>query len=124
MTVIRMGVIAVAMFGATALSAARDEGLRSADHNGAPELVRGDYIGAERVLTAARLVAPRDADLLLNQALLYQRSGRADAARDLYRQVLTQPDDQMLLAGGRWHSAHALARAGLRAGGGTVIATR
>lgn len=116
------GALALAT-GAT-MASAEDATLRTADHNGARELSRGDYARAERVLAASLKVSPRDADLLLNQALLLQRTGRADEARAVFRLVLAQADETVVMGHGATASAHALARTGLSAGSATVVAAR
>lgn len=117
-----LGAMAMIAAGTTAVQA-EDVTLRTADHNGAAELARGDYARAERILAASLKVTPNDADLLLNQALLFQRTGRADAARAAFRQVLAQGDEAVTLSNGGAQSAHALARAGLQSGS-TFVAAR
>ena len=118
-----LGAMAVAILGTAAVHA-EDPALRSADHNGALEISRGDYAKAERVLAASLKVAPNDADLLLNRALLLQRTGRADEARAAFRQVLAVEDEAVVLSDGRSRNAHALAQAGLRSANTTVVAAR
>lgn len=117
-----LGAAALATLGCGSVQA-EDAVLRAADHNGAPELARGDYAKAERVLAASLKVAPNDTDLLLNQALLLQRTGRSEAARAVFRQVLAQGDEAVTLRNGGSQSAHVLARAGLQSSG-TFIAVR
>ena len=82
-------------------------------NNAHAEIMRGDFAIAERQLTEARRVFPDDADLMLNLALVYANTGRASAARSLYRSVLDRPDEDLLLAHDRHASAHALAKLGL-----------
>lgn len=118
-----LGAAALAL-SCTTVAQAGEAVLRTADHNGAMEISRGDYAAAERVLAASLKVSPNDADLLLNRALLLQRTGRADEARATFRQVLAQDDEAVTLSGGGSRSAHALARAGLNAGNAAFLAAR
>ena len=82
---------------------------------GAKEIARGDYVAAERFITGQQRMFPRDADLLLNLAHVYARTGREAEARQLYEQVRAQPDDMLDLSRQRTVRAHVLAAAGLRA---------
>lgn len=109
----RFAIAALAAAGIASGAGAAD--FTQADHNGAPEIARGDFAKAERVLIASRQVSPRDPELMLNLAMVYAKSGRADAARIMYRQVQAQPDEEMLMSGGNAVSSHALASAGLLA---------
>ncbi len=102
-----MLLIAVAMgFGAAGAAPARE-------HNGAEAIARSDYGAAEREIERGRRLFPNDADLLLNLATVYRATGRADAARTLYAQVLTGPNESVLMPASGSVSAHAVARAGL-----------
>ena len=116
----RFAVAVLAAGGIASGAAAAD--FMPADHNGAVEIVRGDFAKAERVLVAARQVSPRDPELMLNLAVVYAKAGRPDAARALYRQVKAQPDEEMLLNGGAAVSSHALADAALIALDGRQLA--
>ncbi len=118
-----LGAIVLATLG-TAAAQAEDAALRTADHNAALEISRGDYAKAERVLAASLKIAPRDADLLLNRAILLQRTGRADEARATFRQVLALDDEAVELSDGNARYAHAMARAGLRSGSAAMVAAR
>ena len=92
------------------------------DFSGARQIAAGDYAGAERAITTQRRLFPRDADLMLNLATVYRRTGRTDEARRLYQAVAAQPDELLDLPDGRTASAHALANEGLRRL--TLVATR
>lgn len=116
-----VGTLALVGLCATAANA-ESSAVRTADHNGALEISRGDYAKAERVLTASLKVAPRDADLLLNRALLLQRTGRTDEARAAFREVLAVEDEAIEMSNGDARFAHAVARAGLRSSNALVAA--
>lgn len=80
------------------------------DFNGASQILRGDYAGAERVIVAQQRMFPTDPDLLLNLATAYQRTGRMAQARALYRAVLSRPDEPLDLPNSAQpRSSHALA---------------
>lgn len=101
------GMALVAALTIASTAAAASEG------NGAPELRRGNYVAAERIITGQLRMWPGDTDLLLNLATVYGRTGRRSEARMLYRSVLARPDDVMDLQSNTSRSAHALAQAGL-----------
>ena len=82
--------------------------------NGAEYLARGDATGAERVIMAQQRLFPHDADLLLNLAAVYARTGRQAEARRMYQAVIAQPDEELDLAGRRTATAHLIAAEGLR----------
>lgn len=95
------------------------------DFNGASQILRGDYAGAERIIVAQQRMFPTDPDLMLNLALAYQRTGRAAEARALYQAVLSRPDEPMDLPGAaRPKSSHALATIGLAHNDGRQISAR
>ncbi len=97
---------AAALCGST--TAAADEG------NGAVQIMKGDYISAERIIREQAKMFPGDPDLLLNLAAVYRHTGRVSEARALYRAVLARPDDMMDLPNTTApQTAHALARAAL-----------
>lgn len=79
----------------------------------AGQIERGAYDRAERQLASALRVEPAQPEALLNLAVVYARTGRAAAARDLYRRVLDQPDVLMDLANGNSAGSHRIAQAGL-----------
>jgi hypothetical protein len=84
------------------------------EFNGAVQILRGDYAGAERVILVQQRMFPTDPDLMLNLAVAYQKTGRTAEARALYRSVLSRPDEPMDLPGGSApKSSHALANAAL-----------
>lgn len=81
---------------------------------GAKEIARGDYVAAERVILEQQRLFPRDADLLINLAYVYARTGRQAEARRLYQQVTAQPDEMLDMSGQRTVRAHRVAAAGLQ----------
>lgn len=94
------------------------------DHNGAREIGTGDYQAAERVLAASLRTSPGDPELMLNLATVYRRSGRVNEAKALYRAVLAQPDETLVVGGNRAISSHALADSAVLALGGTRLSAR
>lgn len=95
------------------------------DFNGASQILRGDYAGAERIIVAQQRMFPTDPDLMLNLALTYQRTGRPAEARALYRAVLSRPDEPMDMPGAtRPRSSHALAASALAHSDGRQISAR
>ena len=99
---------------AAALAALMATGAAAQDFSGAAALARGDYAAAERAIAAQQRLFPRDADLLINLAQVYARTGRTAEAARLYREVAAQPDDALDLPDGRVASSHALAGKGLQ----------
>ncbi|GGB16428.1 hypothetical protein GCM10011380_02390 [Sphingomonas metalli] len=85
-------------------------GFAQGDRTGYQAIAQGDLSQAEATLTAERRIYPRRPELMLNLAAVYGRTGRADAARQLYRAVLDQPDVAMLMPSGASVSAHAIAQ--------------
>ncbi len=88
--------------------------VQAQDFAGAGHILRGDLAAAERAIQAEQRLVPRDADLLLNLAFVYARTGRQAEARRLYRQVAAQPDELLDLPARRTVRAHAVAAAGLQ----------
>ncbi len=111
-------VVAAALFGSTAAVAA-DEG------NGAVQIMKGDYVSAERIILAQEKMFPGDPDLLLNLASVYRHTGRVSEARALYRAVLARPDEMMDLPNtAEPRTAHALASAALGSMDATQLSVR
>lgn len=98
----------------TALAATAAQASDLQGFAGAREIARGDYAAAERVIVEQQRLFPRDADLLINLAYVYARTGRQAEARRLYQQVAAQPDELLDLSGQRTAKAHRVAAAGLR----------
>lgn len=84
-------------------------------------LTSGRYAAALAPLEAAVAADPTDPAALVNLALVYRQTGRASEANTLYERVLRLDDEMLDVAGGKAMSAHAIARAKLRA---TAIAQR
>ena len=82
-------------------------------HNGYTQIRAGDYVTAERIITAEMRNAAKDTDLMLNLATVYVRTGRTEQARALYQTILLMPEDEMDLSASQSMSSHDLARAGL-----------
>lgn len=96
----------------------------AADHNGAPQIARGDYAAAERVLMRSLKVDADDPELLLNLATVYARTQRSDQAKALYRQVLAAPDERLSMNDGGTLRAHIAAQSGLNQLAGITLAAR
>jgi Flp pilus assembly protein TadD len=87
-------------------------------------IVQGDFSAAEQRLTAEQRIFPNKPEVLLNLAAVYARTGRADAARALYTQVLAQENVLMDLAADRVAASHQIAQTGLRRISGTQMSAR
>lgn len=73
-------------------------------------LIAGRYDRAESQLAARLTADPAEPSALLNAAYLYERTGRAAAARNAYGTVLEGENILMDLASGRTAWSHDLAR--------------
>ena len=76
-------------------------------------IASGDLAKAEQTLNAERRIFPDRPDLMLNLAAIYAQTGRADAARDLYRSVQASSPILMRMPSGATVSSHAVAERGL-----------
>jgi Flp pilus assembly protein TadD len=74
---------------------------------------REDLTAAEARLVAQRVAEPNEPAVLLNLAHVYTRTGRADQAEALYRQVLGAENALMATASSRPVWSHDLAQRGL-----------
>ncbi|WNO52955.1 tetratricopeptide repeat protein [Stakelama saccharophila] len=77
------------------------------------EILNGNYLQAERLLTARMRASPDQPEILLNLAAVYARTNREAAARALYERVLEQEAVLLTLPADRVASSHVVARAGL-----------
>lgn len=119
------GVCVGAGFGFAGLVVAVTPGLAAgSDRMGYKAIAAGDFAAAERSITAERRIFPHQPELALNLATVYGRTGRVDAARTLYRDVLASAPVDLVLADGATYSSHALAKAGLARLGQEAIAAR
>lgn len=76
----------------------------------------GDFTTAERRLTAILDKNPNDPYALLNLAFVYQKSGQADKARDLYQRILEQRQNPLAeLPQGRKQPVKTIAQRGINA---------
>ena len=111
--------------GLLGLAAAVTPGIAAgSDRMGYKAIAAGDFAAAERSITAERRIFPHQPELALNLATVYGRTGRVDAARTLYREVLASAPVDLVLADGATYSSHALAKAGLARLGQETIAAR
>lgn len=94
------------------------------DRLGYERIAAGDLRGAEATLNAERRIFPQRPELMLNLAAVYQQTGRAGAASDLYAQVLDRPDISLLTPSGVAESSHDIARRGMARLQPTAMATR
>ncbi len=101
-------IVAVALGASMPALAAADE------HNGYQQIMRGDYVAAERVISAGFRIDPTDPDLMLNMATVYIHTNRLVEARVLYQTILSRPNQEMDLGDDRFTGSHALASAALR----------
>lgn len=83
------------------------------DPYGADAITKGRYDHVEKRLETAYSKGRRSVEVLLNLAAIRLEERDGDAAQTLYRQVLAQPNADMLtVTGTAW--SHDIARPGLR----------
>jgi len=81
-------------------------------------IMEGELAGAEKKLVQVLKDNPEDPYAMLNLAFIYQRSGYDDKARELYKRILSLPENPMArLASGKPERIKYIARRGL----GTVL---
>lgn len=102
----------LALLAAAALGDASLAHAAKSNSNGAEEIMRGDYAAAERLIERQRNLFAWDGDLVLNLAIVYRRTDRAEQARALYQKLMQMPDEE-IDAGGKVTTTHTLARRGL-----------
>lgn len=76
-------------------------------------IARADYASAETALVAQLAAGSREPGVLLNLAAVYQRTGRMEAATELYRAVRAEPNVQMALPNGQPSWSHDVASRGM-----------
>lgn len=74
---------------------------------------RADLAGAEARLIAQRAEEPNEPSVLFNLAHVYSKTGRADQAEALYRQILATDNVLMLTGSKQQIWSHDLAQRGL-----------
>ncbi len=94
------------------------------DRTGYQAIAVGDLAGAERTIVAERKIYPNHPELMLNLAVVYERTGRVAEARAMYRSVLASAPVAMEMSNGDAVSSHLVANAGLAKIGGDTLATR
>lgn len=94
------------------------------DRTGYQAIAAGDLAGAERTIVAERRIFPQRPELMLNLAVVYERTGRVAEARAMYRSVLASAPVAMEMPSGASVSSHLVATAGLAKIGGDTLATR
>ena len=104
-----------------AMPASAQNGAVRASHDA---FAKGDLAAAERVLIGEQRVFPNSPEVLVNLAAVYARTGRAEQAATLYRQVLAQDAVLLDLTADRTVSSHAIAELGMRRLGGLQTAAR
>lgn len=120
--IVRAAIVAATLaVGATAGSAFAQERAVRAAHDA---IQGGDFAAAEQTLLAEQRIYPDNAEVMLNLAAVYSRTGRAQLAAPLYLRVLAQRDVLMDLDAERTASAHTLAQTGLQRIGYTQTAAR
>lgn len=83
------------------------------ERTGYQAIAAGDFASAAKTIEAERRIFPERPELMLNLAVAYARTGRAAAARSLYREVLDRPEVAMDMPDGTVVSSHAVATRGL-----------
>lgn len=114
--------LAVAPFAFAALPAQAQ--VKSGDPVASSAIERGDYSNAEQSLLQELRIHPGRPELMLNLAAIYARTGRTEAARDLYTRVLDKDDVLMDLSADRVAGSHAVARTGLKRIAAVQLTTR
>ena len=98
------------------------------DLHAAAAIKAGDFTAAETILKAEMSGRWTTPETLLNLARVYRQTGRADAARTLYQQVLGGENVLMNVGAARPFWSHDVARANLsqlgETGTGAVLAAR
>ena len=94
------------------------------DRTGYQAIAAGDLASAERTINAERRIFPQRPELMLNLAVVYERTGRVPEARALYRDVLNSAPVAMEMPSGNTVSSHVVATAGLAMISGDTLATR
>ena len=77
-------------------------------------IAAGDYAAAERQLLAEQRVFPARAEVMLNLAAVYAKTGRVADARAMYHRVLALKPVAMDVADGQIAASHAVAQRGMR----------
>jgi thioredoxin-like negative regulator of GroEL len=106
---IRHLVPAAAVLASVALAAP----IHAKDRTGYQAIAAGDLAKAERTLVAERRIFPDRAELMLNLAAIYLRTGRIAEANALYSKVLARPATMMDLPSGRGATSHQVATTAL-----------
>lgn len=83
------------------------------DRTGYQAIAAGNYSEATRRIEAERRIFPDRPELMLNLALAYARTGKANEARALYSNVLQRPVVAMDMPDGSIVSSHDVATRGL-----------
>ena len=77
-------------------------------------IAAGDYAAAERQLLAEQRIFPARAEVMLNLAAVYAKTGRVAEARAMYHRVLALKPVAMDVADGQVTASHAVAQRGVR----------
>jgi len=111
--------LAFALFGALAATGAQAAQAQGTADDVAKEnykanaILQGNYTEAERDLQAALAENPEDVFALLNLAAVYQQTGQAEKAAELYDRVLkARENPYAMAANGRPTKAKSIAREG------------
>ncbi len=114
---------AIALAGMLAATGTANAGER--DLHAASAISAGDFARAEAILTKERTGRWTAPETLLNLAHVYRHTGRAESARGLYDQVLSDSNVLLNVGSDRPLWSHDLARAGIaQLGSATTIAAR
>lgn len=107
-----------------ALLAAAASPAVAGERTGYMSIAAGNLERAERTLESARRADPNRPEVLLNLAAVYGQTGRTDAARGLYREVLAGDPIRVDMPSGATVTSHEVAQRGLAKLGPAQFATR
>ncbi|MEH3047758.1 tetratricopeptide repeat protein [Sphingomonas adhaesiva] len=102
--------IATAMVAAAAMVAVP---AAAKDRTGYRAIAAGDFAQAQATLAQERAIFPDRPELMLNQAAVFARTGRAAEARVLYGEVMARQPVALDLPDGSVASSHTVAQRGM-----------
>lgn len=109
-----MRTIFCALLVTTALATAASAQDAGTNRNGYRQIMAGDLGRAQTLLIEQHRRFPEDIAVTLNLAMVYAQAGRNDLAREMYREALDRPDEQLDMANTRIAWSHDIATRGLQ----------
>ena len=102
----RLGIVMAALVAISGPALAQEYGYQ--------QIADGKLLLAESTLETARVAEPDEPSVMINLAAIYARTGRAEQAQAMYRQVLASENVQLEMGDHRPAWSHDLARRGLQ----------